>query len=107
MGNKNIKSLSEKEFLKWVGKEAEHDLKSLTKEEFDEFQRVLELGDLLAQGDRTPAVYEEWANLLRKARLRNGSHSILEPELQEAREKLKREKKKKKIISSSRKEIVV
>ncbi|MBI2645671.1 MAG: hypothetical protein HYW85_01320 [Deltaproteobacteria bacterium] len=89
MGNKNRDTMSEKEYLKWVEKEAERDMKTLTKEEFNEFQRALELGDMLAQGSRDPKVIEEWTTLLRKARLRN------------------RKKTQKKIKPSSRKEIVI
>lgn len=107
MENKISNALSEKEFLKWAEKEAERDLKSLTKEELEEFQRALELGKIMAQRKCTPAIREEWQNLLRKARLRNGNHSILEPELKKYREKLKHEKKRKKYSFSTSKEIVV
>ena len=89
MKNKNIDQLSEEEFIKWAEKEAERDMKTLTKEELKEFQRALELGDMLAQGSRDTKVIEEWTALLRKARLRNNR------------------KQKRKATSSPRKEIII
>lgn len=71
MGNKKIEKLSDHDFLKWVEEEVKHDIQSLTEEEKKDFQRALQLGEVLAHSKRpTPSLCKEWENIIKKIRSR-------------------------------------